>query len=77
MEGVDRYASRTRQKFAAFFITSEYISGGEPASYEESDKFTIIQPATTKISEKCPNLVVNTNSMAKSEVTVSELKIIN
>lgn len=63
------------QKFSAFFITSESISDSdlrwESNGYDDAGRFVIIQPATSKISEKCPNLIVNTNSVSKSEVTVS------
>lgn len=76
MEGVTRFASPTTQKFTAFFITSETIGEGDSrwsaSGYDDdAGRFAIIQPATSKISEKCPNLIVNTNSVSKSEVTVS------
>lgn len=67
------------QKFSAFFISSEVIPDSnvrlEFNDYDDAGRFTIIQPATSKISEKCENLIVNTNSVSKSEVTVSRSKI--
>lgn len=75
LEGVTRVSQPLTQKFTAFFITAERVydenSHWEGNGYDDIGRFTIISPATSKNSEKCPNLVVNTNSVSKSEITVS------
>lgn len=74
LEGVTRFSSPSPQKFVGFFLTIERNNDEKTAfsRYEEDDlgSFTILYPALSKISEKCPNVVVNTNSVPKSDVLV-------
>lgn len=66
-----RHSALSPQKFIGFFLTVE--RNDDKNSEEDSDlgRFQILQPAISKISEKCNNLVVNTNTGAKPEVLVS------
>lgn len=74
LEGVTRFSSPSPQKFVGFFLTVERNNDEKTpfSHYEEDDlgSFTILYPALSKISEKCPNVVVNTNSVPKSDVLV-------
>ena len=74
LEVVTRFSSPSPQKFVGFFLTIERNNDEKTpfSRYEEDDLggFTILYPALSKISEKCPNVVVNTNSVPKSDVLV-------
>ncbi|KAG5677163.1 hypothetical protein PVAND_006944 [Polypedilum vanderplanki] len=68
LEGVTRHSALSPQKFIGFFLTVE--RNDDKNSEEDLGRFQILQPAISKISEKCNNLVVNTNTGAKPEVLV-------
>jgi hypothetical protein len=71
LEGVTRHLAISPQKFIAFFLTVERSDGQHYDENDDIGRFQIIEPAISKISEKCNNLVVNTNTGAKPAVTVS------